>query len=384
MRIFPVATALVITTSFLFAAAEQSGTQPSNDVVLQAKDVVLQAMKDELQRAMSLSLQQLEKPYYGQVTIDDVHNYGATATLGGLLSARDDRARIPAVHIRVGDYKFDNTNWVGSDYSSGGRYATGEFPLDADYPTLRRFLWLAMDSNYKGSLQSIARKRAALRNVSVTDQVPDFAQAPKVLFLRDGAPSSFKPEPWVERTRQLSSVFSAYPALRYSAVEYNVIDGVHRFVNTEGSEVRTKYNIGSVQIRASAQAADGMIVRDAALFYTHDLGKMFTESELTSAAKETAYNVSKLSVAPVGENYSGPVLFEGVASAQVMAEILGANLHIARKPVPSPGQPAPVASTELEGRRGVRVMPEFFDVVDDPTLTTLARPHPLRSRRDRR
>lgn len=326
-------------------------------------------MKDELQRGMSLSLQQLEKPYYAQYTVDDLHSWTATATLGGLITSREDRARVPTVKVRVGDYKFDNTNWVGSDFSSGTRYGLGSYPLDADYSALRRYLWLNTDSAYKGSLQAIARKRAALKNMSVSDQLPDFSVAAKVRLLRDPAVFNFRAEPWVERTRVVSGVFGAFPALRSSMVEYNVIGGLHRFVNTEGSEIRTNYGIGSVQIRASAQAADGMIVRDAAIFYTRDTTSMFAEEELKLAAKLTAENVGKLTMAPVGENYSGPVLFEGVAAPQVMAQLLGVNLHIARKPVPSPGQPAPAASTELEGRRGVRVMPEFFDVTDDPAAT---------------
>ena len=39
---------------------------------------------------------------------------------------------------------------------------------------IRQYLWLATDSAYKGSLQTIARKRAALRSVTVNDQLPDF------------------------------------------------------------------------------------------------------------------------------------------------------------------------------------------------------------------
>jgi predicted Zn-dependent protease len=66
----------------------------------------------------------------------------------------------------------------------------------------------------------------------------------------------------------------------------------------------------------------------------------------------------------MGENYSGPILFEGVAGPQLLAEVLGHNLHISRKLTgASAGNP-----TELEGRRGVRIMPEMFDVTDDPTL----------------
>jgi hypothetical protein len=68
----------------------------------------------------------------------------------------------------------------------------------------------------------------------------------------------------------------------------------------------------------------------------------------------------------MGDNYTGPVLFEGVASAQIMAELLGRNLHISRKPVTAQGRDAQAATTDLEGRRGVRIMPEIFDVTDDP------------------
>jgi hypothetical protein len=66
----------------------------------------------------------------------------------------------------------------------------------------------------------------------------------------------------------------------------------------------------------------------------------------------------------MGENYSGPILFEGVAGPQLLAQVLAHNLHISRKPTGTgAGNP-----TELEGRRGVRIMPEMFDVTDDPTL----------------
>jgi TldD protein len=149
-------------------------------------------------------------------------------------------------------------------------------------------------------------------------------------------------------------------------VEYTAVDGLHRFMNSEGTEVRRAENMGSVQIRASGQAADGMIVRDWAIFYTNDITKMFPESDLTKAVQDVGSQVMKMAAAPIGENYTGPILFEGVASSQLMAEILGRNLHIARKPVAPAGAPSQAASTELEGRRGVRIMPESFNVMDDP------------------
>jgi predicted Zn-dependent protease len=150
-------------------------------------------------------------------------------------------------------------------------------------------------------------------------------------------------------------------------VEFNAVDELHRFVNSEGTEIRLPETSGSIQIRASAQAKDGMIVRDSAFFYTHDLAKMEPEADVSKAAQSVGETVMKMAAAPLGDNYTGPILFEGEAAPQLLAEVLGRNLHIARKGVGAPGGANAAAVTELEGRRGVRIMPESFDVMDDPT-----------------
>jgi TldD protein len=42
---------------------------------------------------------------------------------------------------------------------------------------------------------------------------------------------------------------------------------------------------------------------------------------------------------------------------------------VTRKPVSPPGRPSPHVPTELENRIGARLLPEWMDVVDDPTQT---------------
>ena len=329
-------------------------------------------MRAELKRATTLTLNQLDKPYFVSYSIDDVHSWSASATLGGLVSSNVSNYRVPAVRVRVGDYKFDNSNYAGGG-GRGASYDLRSFPLDDDPLVIRQYLWLATDSAYKGGLQTIARKRAALRSVTVNDQLPDFVAEPGFTLVRDYQPAKFDNDGWKDRVRKVSTVFTDFPALRTSVVEFSVVDGLHRFVNSEGTEVRVPEATASIQIRASAQAPDGMIVRDSAFFYTHDLVKMVPESEVSQSARSVGETVMKMAAAPLGENYSGPILFEGEASAQMLAEVLGRNLHIARKAVAAPGQAGAAAITELEGRRGVRIMPEFFDVTDDPTLPLFGR-----------
>jgi hypothetical protein len=330
-------------------------------------DPVLDAMSAELKRAATLTLKELDKPYFISYSVDDYHSWSASATLGGLISSNSSTYRVPAVRVRVGDYKFDNSNFAGGG-GGGARYDLHSFPLDDDPLVIRQYLWLATDSAYKGSLQAIARKRSALRSVTVTDQLADFSPAPGFTLFKNYQPLKFDGQKWNDEIRRISKTFDAFPALRTSLVEYNVSDSLHRFINTEGTAVRIPGTTGSVQIRASAQAPDGMIVRDFELFYTHDVAKMIPEADLVKSARNVGEMVTKIAAAPMGDSYSGPILFEGVASAQMMAEVLGANLHIARKTVSPRGMPSQAAVTELEGRRGVRIMPEFFDVVDDPTL----------------
>ena len=94
--------------------------------------------------------------------------------------------------------------------------------------------------------------------------------------------------------------------------------------------------------------------------------------------RQVAENVTALQHAPVGETYNGPVLFEGQAAAQLLAELLGRNLVLTRKPVNEPGRPNLVAQSELEGRLAARVLPEWMDVVDDPTRTEWRGPRIVR------
>ena len=167
-------------------------------VAAQQADPVLDAMKTELKRSTTLTLNQLEKPYFVSYTVDDIHSWSASAMLGALISANSNSYRVPSVRIRVGDYKFDNTNFQGGGFG-GARYDLRNFPLDDDPLAIRQYLWLATDSAYKGSLQTIARKRAALRSVTVNDQLPDFSIAPKLTLIQEYTPAQFDDQPNEEK-----------------------------------------------------------------------------------------------------------------------------------------------------------------------------------------
>ena len=330
-------------------------------------DPLLQALHDEVERSRKLTITDLEPPYFVQYVVDDADAFSVSASLGGLIARRRSRYRALEVQVRVGDYKSDNTNFAGGR-GGGSRYDLEAFPIDDDYMAMRRHLWLETDSAYKGAVEALSRKRAALRNVTENDQLNDFAHAQPLRSLGQIRPLSIDENAWVDRVRALSAVFVRFPDVKYSTVTLEASGGGYYVVNSEGTEVREPEPVTFVRVRAQAQAADGSTVRDALTIHALDLANMPAQAEMERGAAALAENVTALARAPKGEDYNGPVLFEGMAGAQILAEVLGKNLAAVRRS--AGGRGGASAESELDGRIGARVLPESFDVTDDATMKT--------------
>jgi hypothetical protein len=324
-------------------------------------------MRDELNRSRGLKVLSLEAPYFVEYTVEDGDGFTVSASLGGLVTVRHDRFRLPHVNVRVGDYKFDNTDYVGSTYHFGTHYDVERFPLENSYEVMRRFLWLETDSAYKSAVEAISRKRAALNNIAVNQPLDDFAKAEPLKKVLDIRRVPLDEDAWSGRVRALSAIFEGYPSLRASGVDLSAVQTAQYYLNSEGAEVRIPDNMIYLLARAEAQAPDGMMLHDAVVFQSLDFDHMPADPELRRGIAALAASLVERTKAPRGEDYSGPVLFEGRAGAQIFAELLGANLALIRRPVMEPGHSGPLQASELEGRQGARILPEWFDVVDDPT-----------------
>jgi len=134
-----------------------------------AEDVVLRAMKDELERSRQLRVVGGggdDTPYFIAYTLDDNDAFEVSASLGAVTSVSRNRFRLPNIEVRVGSYDFDNTGHIYSGIYTGSRYDAQPFSLDNNYRALREGLWLGTDHAYKAAVESIARKRAALTNAA--------------------------------------------------------------------------------------------------------------------------------------------------------------------------------------------------------------------------
>jgi predicted Zn-dependent protease len=355
----------LVSAAAVVPAAKLSFAQNADD------DVILRAMRDELDRSRQLRVVGGgdEIPYFISYSLSDASSFHVAASFGAPIVVSRNRFRVPEIEVRVGSYDFDNTGHIYSGIYTGSRF-DGEWPLDDSYAGLRECLWLATDRAYKTALESMSRKRAALNNASTpAEKLADYSAAEPVKFISKGSRKKVDEGAWQARAVKLSAIFNSYPEVLAAGVEFEAIDGVTYLMNSEGTALRYPDDVLFLFAKVEGQATDGMVVRDFVSFQGIEVDKMAPEAEMRKAFTEAAENVRALAKAPAGEAFSGPTLFEPAAAAQLFAQLLGDNLWLPRKPLAEPGRAVNFLPSELESKLGSRILPEWFDVVDDPTQT---------------
>lgn len=336
-----------------------------------ADETLLRAMRDELQRSKQLAVVAgQDAPYFFSYTLTDAETLRISASMGAVVNVSRSRFRSPETDVRVGSYDFDNTGHIFSGIYSGSRY-DGNWPLDDDYTNFRSELWLSTDRAFKAAVESMARKRASLNNSAAsTEPLPDFAKVTPVVSIGKVSRPKVDDDAWTARTARLAAIFNSYKEIWSSGLELQLIQGPTTLMNSEGTAVRYNDDMYWMYAKAEGQAPDGMLLHDAVSIQSLELDKFPSEAEMRKSLTEVGDNVRALVRAPQGESYSGPVLMEPRAAAQLLAQLVGDNLRVPRRPLSDPGRNVPFAPSEFESRLGARVLPDSFDVTDDATQTT--------------
>jgi len=350
--------------------AKDAQLAPADDHAADAKDddgsVLLRAMEDELDRsAGKLSMEDMETPYFLAYRVDEVEGFRVSARFGALDRSSPSRRRSLSVELRVGSPEFDNTNFLGSY----GTVGSAVLPLDDDYDALRRRIWLATDSAYKGAQRKLAGKRAALQN-RTREAIPDFTDGQVGQTIDTSGSVNWTVEEAESMARTLSALFRRTPGIHESRVYTEMDTRRSYYVNTEGTSYVKVEPWVRVRVWASTQAADGTILEDSEVLYARS--DALPESEtLVDRVLAMAEALSARRVAETLDRYSGPVLFEGQAAAGLLAGYFAPRLVAVRVPVADGyryERSAASARNPFADKIGARVLPRFLDVRDDPTL----------------
>jgi len=330
---------------------------------------ILAAMQDEMKRSMAdLRMKDQPAPYYIAYEIDDTTTARALARLGSPVDDTTTRGRTLRVDVRVGDYTFDSSRFISLDR---GTQVDTTAPLDDDYGAIRRQIWLATDAAYKRAVNVFAKKKAAFQNRAAGDAIPDFSkEAPReaVLPALPSIPGGRPGRDAIARAQQISAAFASSPAIHSSDVSIVESRGTRYYVNSEGFKLSVPHQTASLRVVADAQADDGMVLRDFFIDVENSLQEMPPSAELVARARDLAARLTAQRASPVGEEFTGPVLIEDQASAELIAQRL-VPLMLARRPPDSENPRAAQATpTPFLSRIGSKVLSEPLSASDTPSL----------------
>ena len=326
------------------------------------------AMGDELSRSMSdLAMENLERPYFIGYTIDDIQNLNVTGVLGTLTKTDLDRSRYLTVAFRVGAPSLDNTNFVSGFYDYQQDYF--QIGFENDYDAIRNEIYLATDKVYKSALKALARKRAYLQTRVIADRPDDFIVPLANDYIGQTETFDIDREYFESVATVASEVFRTYPEIISSSVKINAAVTNQYLVNSAGSKTLRGDRIYSIELSMEGKNGEGEDVFDGASLIARNLDGLPDTPALVKWARENAERMRSNLAAPKVEEYAGPVILAADAAGEFFRQLFAKNVSDGPAPLyekeqMAKGNPGP----ELINKVKRRILPDFIDIYDDPTI----------------
>ena len=331
-------------------------------------DPLLTAMRAELDRSQKeLQLQSMQRPFFIEYRLDDVQEVAAQASYGALTANGNNHQRIMRVTVRVGDYKADSS-------SNRGDGVVQLTAADDDSAALRYGLWAATDNAYKAALRMYSDKQAALKGFQTPPTADDFAREKPTVKIEPLVKLDIDTEIWSRHVAEASGLYatdaatsSFAPEIQYCSASMSGIALNRYLVNTEGTVLRKGYTQYQILVGAGTQAADGMKLDRSYATAAVSARQLDTWDVFKKHETDLLLSLRDLRNAPVvAEEYHGPVLFSGDAAADVVTRLFTPNIEADK---PGMGTTARTQGAYASSFKA-RVLPDFVDLVDDPTMKT--------------
>jgi TldD protein len=343
--------------AFAFGVAQAAQKQQ------EAADPVLQAMKAEMERSKSqLQLEQMQRPFFIEYRITDDDSFRVEAVFGALRLEQRSHARLLRVVVRVGDYKQDSS--VGA-----GDGVLDLAPEEDNVMAIRHRIWLATDQAYKNAIESLTRKQAQLKQYENETMPDDFSHEKPVESIASPLHLEVDADRWRTALKSATALYRSDASLEMLDARASFQAQNKYLVNSEGTVLRQPETLYSLSVNASAQAPDGMRIQKGYARTAKTPAELPTTEELRASTQKVLDMIAELRKAPLMEDqYRGPVLLAPDASDSIVARLVG---------VPVLGRrPRPGVTTRTTGDFASswkqRVLPDFMDVTDDPTVERAA------------
>lgn len=335
-----------------------------------ADDVLLRALREELQRSQErLALPDYAKPYFIAYRLSEDDVFVITAELGALTHRSDQKTRQLYAEVRVGDYRLDNSS-TRSDFDSWDpdmdTFSFRDYqalPLDDDLDAIRAKIWRLTDLKFKNALAAYLTKKAiAVYREDPDAELPDFTQEEPARHIDPPLTVSIDKDYWMETVRQASLVLKEYPQLLDTGATLTSDLSTRYLISTEGAELVLREYYFNIQVQAKALADDGMTVSHYYTVVARSAAGLPKREDVLAGVRKMAEELLALRAAPVLEPYTGPALLDPTVAAVFFHEAIGHRLEGHRTRSLDEGK-------TFKGKVGQAILPDFLDVIDDPTLT---------------
>ena len=335
---------------------------------------VLNTMEEELARSKEkLKLEDYSAPYYLAYRVKVRETSVLEVRYESVYRASTTRDADVYVEVRIGDYSFDNTGDEDSFLpfalpGTEGLPLSHHSPIDNNLKALRNTLWLLSDMKYKEALNQFEQKKAKSVYQKPDDSTPSFSREEPTRYVGEALNLTIDEALWKKRLIALSGLFRNHPSITQHILRFQADRVLRHFVNSEGSRIIDERVLLMLTVDAETRAGDDMVLTYSEAFYAPGEGKMPPMSEIRAGIQKMIDQLVALRDAPVMDPYSGPAILMPQATAVLFHEAVGHRLEGERQNSEEEGR-------TYKGKVGQKILPDFLNLTDDPTLAVFEGVH---------
>ncbi len=323
-------------------------------------DPVLDALSDELERAMVALADQDFPPYHVSAELTDIRGVDISAEEGALQGYCPVHQRHLDVDLRIGTPALDSSHALRSGGNDRPRRHGRPVPIGDDPLLIQRAAWREIERRYAEARERWAKVESDRQVLVEEEPSPDLAPVTALRDLKPAIPFAPDLESWEETLRQTSAVLAHSTVVHDGAVRFTGQTETHWFASSEGARLRHPVARYSVMVQVNTVADDGAALHLLRSWSAQAPDRLPTRDELLAQTRQLEGLIADLREAPEQEPYTGPTLLSDQAAAVFFHEILGHRLEGHRLKKMDDAQ-------TLRSMVGEQIMPPFLSLYDDPT-----------------
>ncbi len=344
---------------------EATRIAPTTDHSIAAQSSLLQTMSQEMQRWMK-NLSTVQEPiHYMSYRIQDVRSISIAAENGALIASEDDTDRQLDTEVRVGTKQLDNTRSLSRDPQglNNRMVRRGIVPMGDDPEAIRTHLWLDTDRRYRESVIAHRQVLADIRERGDNSKASDFSPQDPIQYFQQSQPLVMDQDSWKQRLKKCSKLAKSGVATR-GTCRLDMDKNTIYFVNSEGSKQQLSWMTAQLSIMVGVKANDGMQLRQLEQRFANTPASLPTDEQIADIIIKLQKDLTILHRAPIVDPYVGPAILQGRAAAVFFHEVFGHRVEGHRQKEDTSGQ-------TFSAKVGEKIMPEWINIYDDPTIRSL-------------